>query len=120
MTYQQHIGKIGEQIAADFLTDLGFEVLDRNFKVRYGEIDLVALDGDLLVFVEVKTRTTDTFGAPEVSITSAKLERLQNAALLWLQEHPDAPDDWRVDVIAILIDRHNHVRDLQHFIGAYL
>lgn len=120
MTYQQHIGKIGEQIAADFLTDLGYEVLDRNFKVRYGEIDLVALDGDLIVFVEVKTRTSDTFGTPEGSITSAKLARLENAALLWLQEHPDAPDDWRVDVIAILIDRHNQVRDLQHFIGAYL
>jgi putative endonuclease len=46
MTYQQRIGKIGEQIAADYLADNGYQVLDRNFKVRYGEIDLVALEGD--------------------------------------------------------------------------
>jgi putative endonuclease len=119
MTYQKHIGEIGERIAEKYLQDQGYLVLDQNFTVKYGEIDLVAQDGDCVVFVEVKTRTSAAFGNPEDSVTPAKIERMQNAALMWLQVHPEAPDDWRMDVIAILIDQHNHVNDLQHFINAY-
>jgi len=120
MTYQKRIGKIGEKLAAGYLTGKGYQLLEFNFNVVYGEIDLIALDGEIVVFVEVKTRTSDTFGSPEDSITSAKLEKIQNAALMWLQAHPDAPDDWRLDVIAILIDRQNNLLDLQHFVDAYL
>ena len=120
MTYQKRIGKIGEKLAADYLTDKGYYLLEQNFNVVYGEIDLIALDGEIVVFVEVKTRTSDTFGSPEDSITSSKIEKMQNAALMWLQAHPDAPDDWRMDVIAILIDRQNNLMDLQHFVDAYL
>ena len=119
MTYQQHIGKIGEDIAANYLLEKGYQVLDQNFNARYGEIDLVALDVGCVVFVEVKTRTTAAFGNPEDSITPAKLEKLENAALLWLQAHPEAPDDWRMDVIAILIDHHNNEKELKHFLNAY-
>lgn len=120
MTYQKRIGKIGEQIAADYLADIGYQLLDRNFNVPYGEIDLVAFEAEMVVFVEVKTRTSKSFGLPEDSVTPAKLEKMHNAAVLWLQAHPEAPDDWRIDVIAILIDQHHHVLDLQHFINAYL
>lgn len=119
MTYQQRIGKLGESIAAHYLLVKGYQVLDQNFIARYGEIDLVALDAGCVVFVEVKTRTTAAFGNPEDSITPAKLEKLENAALLWLQAHPDAPDDWRMDVIAILIDHQNTVKDIKHFMNAY-
>ncbi|MFU8827307.1 MAG: YraN family protein, partial [Brevefilum sp.] len=63
--------------------------------------------------------TAATFGNPEDSVTPAKIERMENAALLWLQAHPEAPEDWRMDVIAILIDRQAQVNDLQHFINAY-
>jgi putative endonuclease len=120
MTYQKRIGKIGEQIAADYLADNGYQVMDRNFTVPYGEIDLVAFEAEIVVFVEVKTRTSTTFGLPEDSVTAAKLERMHNAAILWLQAHPDIPDDWRIDVIAIQIDHQHNVLDLQHFINAYL
>ena len=120
MTYQKRIGKIGEQIAADYLADNGYQLVGKNFNVPYGEIDLIELDGDMVVFVEVKTRTSKTFGLPEDSVTPAKLEKMQNAAVMWLQAHPDAPDDWRIDVIAILIDHQHNVLDLQHFINAYL
>lgn len=119
MTYQKQIGKIGEDLAADYLIKQGCQILARNFSVRFGEIDLIALDGDDLIFVEVKTRTTDTFGAPEDSVTPAKVERMQSAAMMWLQAHPEAPDDWRMDVIAILIDHQNKVLDLQHFVNIY-
>jgi putative endonuclease len=119
MTYQQRIGKFGETIAAKYLLDKGYQVLDQNFNARYGEIDLVALDTDCVVFVEVKTRTSAAYGNPEDSITPAKLEKLENTALLWLQAHPEAPDDWRLDVIAILVDRLNNVNDIKHFLNAY-
>lgn len=119
MTYQKQIGKIGEDIAADYLLKQGCQILAQNYSVRFGEIDLIALDGRELIFVEVKTRTTDTFGAPEASVTPAKMERMQSAALMWLQAHPDIPDNWRIDVIAILIDHQNSVLDLQHFINVY-
>jgi putative endonuclease len=120
MTYQKHIGKFGEEAAAEYLIDKGYLVLEKNFSVRYGEIDLVALDGDSLVFVEVKTRTSDRFGLPEDSITAEKMARMQNAALLWLEAHTEAPDDYRMDVISILLNRQNDVLDLQHFINADL
>ncbi len=116
-TYQKEIGDIGEGIAAQYLEGLGYQLLERNYKTRYGELDLIMMDLEDIVFVEVKTRTSDTFGMPESSISTGKLGRLQNAALLWLQEHPDASDNWRIDVIAILIDRLKNVKDLQHFVN---
>ena len=117
MTYQQLIGNKGEIIAANYLANKGFQVLEKNFKTRYGELDLVALEADCIVFVEVKTRTSTKFGVPEDSVTPQKIERLQKAGLLWLQEHPEAPDDWRVDVIALLIDARNFVLDIKHFVN---
>jgi putative endonuclease len=117
MTYQKRIGKIGEAIAAKHLASKGYQILDQNFTSRFGEIDLVALDKDCVAFVEVKTRTTVGFGHPEESITESKLEKLENTALLWLEAHPEAPDDWRIDVIAILLDHQNNVRELKHFVN---
>ena len=120
MTYQQQIGRKGENIALDFLIDKGYQVLEQNFHTRYGEIDLVMSQGEMIVFVEVKTRTSTAFGAPEASITSTKLEHLINAGLLWLQAHPEAPDDWRIDVISIFLSRQNDSSEIQHFINATL
>lgn len=117
MTYQKRVGKIGEAIAAKHLAGKGYQILEQSFTARFGEIDLVALDKDCIVFVEVKARTTVGFGHPEESITASKLEKLENTALLWLEAHPESPDDWRIDVIAILLDHQNNVRDLQHFIN---
>ena len=118
MTYQKRIGRTGEQIAAEYLTQKGYQLLDQNYSTRYGEIDLIALDRDVVVFVEVKTRTSNTYGAPEDSITPTKIEKMQNTALIWLQAHPDVPDDWRMDVIAVFIDQNKNLLDLQHFVDA--
>lgn len=119
-TYQKRVGNAGEQIAAKHLSQIGYQLLDQNYSTRYGEIDLIALDGDVIVFVEVKTRTSDTFGAPEESITATKIEKIQNTALIWLRDHPESPEDWRIDVIAVLVDQNNRLLDLQHFIDANL
>lgn len=120
MTYQRKIGDKGEQIAADYLKDRGYQLLDNNYITRYGELDLVLLEFGTIVFVEVKTRTSTTFGLPEASVTPAKLERIQNAGLLWLQAHPEASEDWRVDVVAILINHQEDILDIQHFINVIL
>ncbi len=115
MTYQKKLGDRGENIAAGFLREKHYQLLERNFTSRYGEIDLIALESDCIVFVEVKTRTTRTYGLPEDSITPAKLERIQDAGLMWLQAHPESPEDWRIDVIAILMNGKRQVQDIQHF-----
>jgi len=117
MTYQKKIGNFGEKIAADYLQELGYKLLDQQYTTRYGELDLVMFESGSVVFVEVKTRTTDTFGLPETSITQKKLERIQNAGLLWLQTHPEVNDVWRIDVISVILDHHNTVKDVQHFIN---
>ncbi len=117
MTYQKKIGDFGELQASKYLQNQGYLLLDEHYSTRYGELDLVMQAGDTIVFVEVKTRTTSTFGPPEASITPEKMEKIQNTGLLWLQEHPDAPDDWRVDAVSILLDQKNFIRDLKHFIN---
>ena len=111
---------MGEKIAADFLKDRGYQWLDANYNTPYGELDLVFLDQDIIVFVEVKTRTSGRFGPPEASITDVKLERIQNSALLWLQAHPKCVDDWRIDAVAVLLDSQGKVKDIQHFINVNL
>jgi putative endonuclease len=117
MSYQKRIGRSGEQIAAAFLQEKGYQILDENYTSRYGELDLVVMDLDMVVFVEVKTRTSTRFGLPEESISPEKLERIHKAGLVWLQDHPAAPDDWRIDAIAIRLDRHQTIQDIQHFIN---
>jgi len=96
------IGRWGEQYAETYLVDRGWIVLDRNIHTPYGELDLVVRQGDVLVFVEVKTRTTDSFGFPEIAVSPSKQVRLVQAAEAYLQSHADLGDlSWRIDVIAI-------------------
>ena len=100
--YRQRIGAWGERLAEKYLLDRGFELIERNYRTRYGEVDLVMRQADLLVFVEVKTRSNDTFGFPEDSVTPLKQEHLLLAAEQYLDDHPELPENWRVDVVAIL------------------
>lgn len=115
-TYQKKLGNKGEGIAAQYLRSRGYQIIDRNYHSRYGEIDLIAKQEDYMIFVEVKTRTSERFGMPEASVTAEKLEKINNTGLLWLQDHPEAPDNWRIDVIAIVMDKAHQVTDIQHFV----
>ena len=98
--YRQIIGAWGEDLAAAYLIKNGLTILQRNYRTRQGEVDLIATDKSTLVFVEVKTRTNEDYGFPEESVTDEKLDHLQNAAEEYLAEHLEVKD-WRVDVIAI-------------------
>jgi putative endonuclease len=98
---KNQLGKWGEQQAEKYLLAKGCQVLKRNVRTPYGEIDLVAHEGDVLVFVEVKTRSSRTFGNPEEAVTDAKLTHIIESAESYLQENLDFLLDWRIDVIAI-------------------
>jgi putative endonuclease len=98
-TRRQELGRWGEDLAADWLVRHGCEILDRNVRTPYGEIDLVARQGDLLLFVEVKTRTNRTFGLPEESVTSRKQAHMLAAAEYYASQL--AAESWQIDVIAI-------------------
>ncbi len=108
MGYKKRLGGWGETIAAEYLTGNGYVILERNFRTQYGEIDLIALDKEILVFVEVKTRTSRKFGYPEEAISPKKKEHLLASAQAYLQTHQEMERDWRIDVLAIeRIDRNS-------------
>ncbi len=97
------LGSWGERLAGRFLQDNGYQILTTNYRCRYGEVDIVALDGEELVFVEVRTRRSGSFGAPEESLSRAKLRRLFAASQLYLQEGGKEDAPWRVDLVSISI-----------------
>jgi putative endonuclease len=119
---RQRVGRRGEQAAADFLELAGWTVLARNLRTPYGEIDLLARDGETLVFVEVKARRNDAFGLPETGITARKQAHLTAAAQAYLMEHPEEQGDWRIDVIAIRFagaeGPQSHAAEIVHFENA--
>ena len=95
------LGRTGGDRAADHLARRGFRILERNYSAPYGEIDLIALDGDTVVFVEVKTRTTDAYGAPELAVDRRKQGRMVKAALGYLKRRSLHQVPCRFDVVAI-------------------
>ncbi len=99
MSHNQRIGKWGEQIAADYLSERGYEIVTRNARTPYGEIDIVAKHGDVFDFVEVKTRTSNKMGLPEEAITARKRQHMISAAEHFAAENEI--DHWQIDVIAI-------------------
>jgi putative endonuclease len=101
MAYRQKVGQWGEQIAETYLIEQGCEILARNYRTAYGEADLIVRDGDCIVFVEVKTRTSRAYGTPEESITARKKEHILNTAEAYLSENPEINSDMRVDIISI-------------------
>jgi putative endonuclease len=99
------IGAMGEQLAVDHLKSLGLRVLDRNWRCRYGELDVIAVDDATrtVVFVEVKTRTSDQFGGVAQAVTPAKVRRLRRLAGLWLAGQDGSWAALRIDVIGVRI-----------------
>jgi len=98
-------GALGERIACDFLGENGYQILEKNYRCPNGEIDIVARQADTLVFVEVRTKKSRRFGSPEESITPAKMEKLRTLAQYYRQEHENLPLNWRIDVVAIEMEK---------------
>lgn len=99
---KQQLGRQGEQVAVDYLRNLGFSILDRNFRTHRVELDIVAREGQTLVFCEVKTRQSSQYGSPLEAITVQKRNNLRRAALGWLAQHRINTQLMRFDVIGVL------------------
>jgi len=111
------LGRYGEELAARHLAARGYEILARNWRCEAGELDLVARDGDCLAFVEVRTRRGVALGSPEESVTPAKQARLIALAEAYIQAY-GWPGNWRIDVVAVEMDRHGRVLRLEHYENA--
>lgn len=113
------MGQKGERIAEKFLTKQGYKILDRNFHTRWGELDIVAKDSDVVVFVEVKARSDVDFARPEESVTPTKQEHLKKVAELWLLENYKVElPACRFDVISVVFDEdEEHI--IKHFTDAF-
>lgn len=111
MATKDDVGKVGEQLAMQVLQDQGYRVLDRNWRGRQGELDAIALDGNVLVCVEVKTRSSLRFGHPADGVTPKKVAALRRLTGQWLAENRQRPElrgvrglrEVRIDVIAVLL-----------------
>jgi putative endonuclease len=108
------LGKFGEQIAANYLQNKGYQILETNYYTRDGEIDLICQKDKILIFVEVKTRTNRAFGWPEEAVTDDKVEKLANTASHYLQEKEIDPE-WQIDIISIVINKKAKSAGLKHF-----
>jgi putative endonuclease len=97
------VGAYGERVAAQRLVDDGMVLVDRNWRCDLGEIDLVLRDGDVLVFCEVKTRTSAAYGHPLEAVTAAKGERLRQLAMRWVDDNEVRHDGIRIDVVGVLL-----------------
>lgn len=101
---KQDLGKLGEIFAVKLLKANNYKIIDRNFRTKFGEIDVVAIDNDTLCFVEVKTRWGRKYGSPEEAVTFRKIARIKKAASLYIKKYTNLPKKYRIDVVAIEIE----------------
>ena len=118
MRTSPELGGHGERIAATYLTDAGLQVVDRNWRCRDGELDIVAREGDALVFCEVKTRRGVGFGHPVEAVTATKQRRLRTLAQRWLAAHDEHAPELRFDVVGVLV-RPSRPALVTHLRGAF-
>jgi len=117
--YRKQVGDKGEKLAEDFLKRNGYKITQRNYRCRLGEIDIIAQQDDVIVFVEVRTKQTESFGLPQYSITSGKISRITKAALSYLQEKELAGCTCRFDVIAITFPNGSREPRIEHIENAF-
>ncbi len=117
---RRDLGRAGEQAAAHHLQRLGFEILERNYRTRWGELDLIAYDGRTLVFCEVKTRRTRG-SQPLDALGAGKQRRVRRMAMRWLTERSDRPraPELRFDAIGVTMDGHGQLIAVEHLEGAF-
>jgi len=112
-------GNRGEQYAVEYLVSHGFQIVERNFRIRGGEIDIIAIEIDprtqekTLVFLEVKTRSSGDYGTPLEAIGYYKLRALIKATQFYKMKHPRLPDLMRIDAVSVLINDEGQLMDIE-------
>ena len=104
------LGKFGEQLAEKYLEKIGYKIVAKNFRTRYGEIDIIATDKKTFVFVEVKTRENTKYGEPQFAVTKYKQKHLALAAIIFIKKN-FLNSDYRFDVIAIRDEKIEHIEN---------
>jgi putative endonuclease len=107
------IGKIGEDIAIAFLRQKGYKVLGVNVRTHLGEIDIIAKQKDVTVFVEVKTRASSSLGPPYLNVTPLKKKHLAKNALCYMKRHGRIHSSWRVDVVSVKLNMYYKMESIE-------
>lgn len=115
---RQRLGWRGERLAERYLAGHGLTILERNYRCAAGEADLIAQDGDTLVFVEVRTRRGQDYGSPEESITARKQAHLLAVAQAYLAERGLSDIAWRIDVVAVALSARGELLRVEHIENA--
>jgi putative endonuclease len=118
---RQHLGRVGERLALEHLERLGYRLLARNYRTRFGELDLIVCDDTTIVFVEVKARRAGAVAGALESVPPRKQRQVRSMAAAWLVESSDRPRsrELRFDVVAVTVDRHGTLVRLDHVEGAF-
>lgn len=112
MLSKNEVGKIGEKLACDFLIKNGYIILERNFRTRHGEIDIIAKDSDFMAFVEVKTRRSIKFGYPREAVDYYKQTKIKNIALVYLSRKKFKNLNLRFDVVDVILDNEDKTKSI--------
>jgi len=115
-TKRVELGRKGEEIAADFLEDAGYNILKRNYRIGHSDIDVLAQNRETLVFVEVRTKSKGDNGMPEDSLTAKKLKRMRHTAELYIAFH-NYKGPARLDAVCIILNDSDRVTHLEHYTG---
>ncbi|HOX96692.1 MAG TPA: YraN family protein [Candidatus Woesebacteria bacterium] len=111
-------GNIGEELATEYLEKKGYKIKERNFRTRFGEIDIICWDGKILVFVEVKTKIGHDFGEPEEMVNKSKIGKVKKMGEVYLQDK-GLDVLCRVDVVAIVMQNSESVERIEHYQALY-
>lgn len=113
--HNKNLGKLGEDLASDFLRKKGYKILERNFRNKWGEMDLICKDGEVFVFVEVKTRMGEQFGLPEDAINKNKLRRLIKNATAYASSNNI--NNYRIDAVCMILDERElgMIKTINHY-----
>lgn len=116
--HRRRLGRWGENVAAVRLEATGYTIVERNWRCRGGEIDIVARDGETVVFVEVKTRRGRDYGAPEEALTPHKAQKLLQLGQLYVADHSLDDVNWRIDLMALELDERGLLLRCDHIPNA--
>ncbi len=114
MDHRKLVWKKGEAIAREYLESKGYEILEQNYRTRYAEIDIVAKKENMLIFVEVRTKTGEMFGLPEETINKKKLEKLWRNAEAYVKMKR-WQGQYRIDAVCVVLNQDNSVRRMEHY-----
>lgn len=117
LNLRQKFGRFGEDLAVRFLKKQGYKIICRNYRTKFGEIDIIAKDTDTIAFIEVKSRRTSTFGHPKCSITHEKQKRISKTALYYLKTTDQSNASARFDVVTV--NSHNKKTDVEIIKNAF-